>query len=64
MTELETLRTATEDDVTAALDGAYVSLPITTPAQLLEAFNLVIDQMLGETAGDGVMWPRLRRPVD
>jgi hypothetical protein len=53
MTELERLRSASEDDVLAAIEDAYVSLPITTPAQLLEAFNLVIDQMLGETAGDG-----------
>ncbi|EJL23694.1 hypothetical protein [Novosphingobium sp. AP12] len=64
MTELESLRCATEDEVIAALEGAYVSLPITTPAALLEAFNLIIDQKLGQTAGDGVMWPGLRRPAN
>lgn len=47
----EDLRQTTEDDVNAALDGAYVSLPITTPAELLEAFNRILDVRLGEGAG-------------
>lgn len=63
MTELETLRSASEDDVIAALTDAHVGLPITTPAALLEAFNLIIDIKLGETAGDGVMWQGLRKPT-
>jgi hypothetical protein len=30
---------------------------------LLEALNLIIDQKLGEMAGDEVMWPRLCNPT-
>lgn len=44
----EALRQTTEDDVIAALEGAYVSLPIETPAELLEAFNRILDAKLGE----------------
>lgn len=51
MTNLEALRTATEDDVTRALDGSYVSLPITNQAAALEFFNRMVDVMLGEGAG-------------
>lgn len=48
MIKTEALRTTTEDDVIAALEGAYVGLPITTPAELLEAFNRILDAKLGE----------------
>lgn len=51
MTDLETLRTATEHDVARALDGAYVSLPLTDAAQVLEAFNRILDLKLGQGAG-------------
>ncbi|GEM_PF-2310805 len=61
MTDLSTLRQATEDDVERALEGAYVALPLTDKAAALEFFNRMLDTMLGETAGDGVMWPGLRR---
>lgn len=46
--DLETLRAATEDDVEFALTDAYVSLPIATPADLLEAFNCMLDHLTGE----------------
>lgn len=60
MSEIERLRMATEGDVERALDGAYISLPITDNAAALEFFNLMLDAMLGQTAGDGKMWPGLR----
>lgn len=63
MTDIERLRTASEDDVERALEGAYVSLPLTDRAAALEFFNLMLDTMLGQTAGDGVMWPNLRPPM-
>lgn len=44
-----TLRSATEDDVLRALDGAYISPPLSEPAELLEFFNRMVDVMLGET---------------
>lgn len=37
------------------------TLPLTDKAAALEFFNLMLDTMLGETAGDGAMWPDLRR---
>jgi hypothetical protein len=42
------LRAATEDDVEAALVDAMVRLPITTPTELLEAFNCIVDLISGE----------------
>ena len=52
MTTTETLRQTTEDDVTEALKGAYVSLPLTTAAEVLEAFNLILDAKMGEDGGE------------
>lgn len=37
------LRSATEDDVIKALDGAGVQLPVSSPTDLLELYNRVID---------------------
>jgi len=48
MSTAESLRQTNEDDVTEALKGAYVSLPLTTAAEVLEAFNLLLDAKLGE----------------
>ena len=45
---LDRLRNATEEDVTAALDGAYVSLPLTDHAQVLEAMQKLIDHLFGQ----------------
>lgn len=43
-------RYATEEDVTEALaqEGLYVRLPITTAADLTEAFNRILDHLQGE----------------
>lgn len=60
MTDVETLRAATEDDVIAALEGASFGAWPEDEAGLLEFFNLMLDTMLGQEAGDGVMWPGLR----
>jgi hypothetical protein len=43
---------ATQIEVSSALENGYVSLPITTPAALVEAFNCYLDFKLGETTGD------------
>jgi len=51
MTTAETLRAATEDDVTAALDGAYVAFPGVQAADLLEFFNRMLDVKLGDGTG-------------
>lgn len=51
MTDLSTLRQATEDDVERALEGAYVSLPLTDKAVLLEFFNRMLDVLAGEDSG-------------
>lgn len=52
------LRAADEDTVAKALEGAYVELPITDHAALLEAFNCIIDEL---TQPDGhVTIPRMR----
>lgn len=48
----ENLRQTTEADVAEALKDAYVSLPITDTAALLEAFNRILDVRLGEGAGE------------
>ncbi|WP_285020210.1 hypothetical protein [Novosphingobium sp. fls2-241-R2A-195] len=61
MNDIERLRMASEDDVERAFAGAYVSLPLTDQAMALEFFNRMIDVMLGEKAGDAIMWPNLRR---
>ena len=47
MTDLARLRAATEDDVTRALDGAYVKLD-SPAADLLEFFNRMLDVVVGE----------------
>lgn len=60
MTEIERLRMASEDDVERALENAYVALPLTNPVGALEFFNRMIDVILGEEAGDAIMWPNLR----
>lgn len=48
MPDLTRLRKATEDDVTAALEGSYVQLPLTKPDEVLEAFQRLIDHLYGE----------------
>jgi hypothetical protein len=40
---LSGLRSATESDVAAAFDGAYVKLPLATEAEALEFFNCMHD---------------------
>lgn len=42
----------TEDDVGRVLDTSYVSLPLSTPAAVLEAFNRHLDIVLGEDTED------------
>jgi hypothetical protein len=46
---IEALRAATEDDVAAALDGAYVETPLSHSADLLEFFNRMLDVLTGES---------------
>ena len=46
MTDLTHLRAATEDDVTRALDGAFVKIDAPA-ADLLEFFNRMLDVMTG-----------------
>lgn len=50
---IERLRMATEDDVEAALDSAYVSLPLTDTAQALEFFNRMLDVLTGDDEASG-----------
>ncbi|RIV79595.1 hypothetical protein [Pelagerythrobacter aerophilus] len=45
---LAALRAADEDDVRKALEGAYVSAPLSEPAELLEFFNRMVDVLAGE----------------
>jgi len=45
---LKHLRDSTEDDVALALDRAMIDLPLTTPAELLELFNRMLDVRTGE----------------
>jgi hypothetical protein len=45
---IELLRGADEHDIFAALDGAYIELPIKTPVEALEPFNCVLDILTGE----------------
>lgn len=42
------LRNLTEDDVEAALEGAYVSLPLKTPAEVVEAVKRIVEHFYGE----------------
>ena len=37
------LREATEEDVQVALAGAYITPPLSEPAELLEFFNRMLD---------------------
>jgi hypothetical protein len=37
------LRSATEEDVEVALKSACFSLPITTPGELVKAYNCILD---------------------
>jgi hypothetical protein len=46
---LTALRAATENDVEAALAGAYIALPITSPVEALELFNRMLDVLTGES---------------
>jgi hypothetical protein len=46
---LTALRAATETDVEAALEGAYIALPITSPVEALELFNRMLDVLAGES---------------
>lgn len=45
---LDRIRDATEDDVTASLEGAYVSLPLTTPTEVLQAVQRLVDHLYGD----------------
>lgn len=47
MDTIDHLRTATEDDVVKAMVGAGVEFPLQNPADLLEAYNRILDLMLG-----------------
>lgn len=51
MTEIQRLRTATEDDIDAALDRMILGNKPMNSAQLLEFFNAMIDIKLGDGAG-------------
>lgn len=42
------LRNLTEDHVALMLDRAYISLPITTPAEALELIQRAVDVVTGE----------------
>jgi len=52
LTDLSTLRQATEDDVGRALEGAYVALPLTDKAAALEFFNRMLDVLADDGAGE------------
>jgi hypothetical protein len=43
------IRGATENDIEAALEDAYVELPLTTPVQALEMFNRMLDVLTGDS---------------
>jgi hypothetical protein len=45
---IELLRGADEDDIAAALDGAYIELPIKTHVEAMELFNCELDILTGE----------------
>lgn len=59
-TDIERLRQADEEDVIAALQGADFGKWPEDEAGLLEFFNLMIDTILGEEAGEGSIWPNLK----
>jgi hypothetical protein len=46
------LRAATENEVAAALEGAKVTLPLTTPYEALEFFNCMVDVLTGQREKD------------
>jgi len=48
------MRAAQEKHVEAALEGAYVTPPLSTPAELLEFFNRMLDVLLGEAECDEI----------
>lgn len=50
--DLTRLRNATEDDVTAALEGSYVQLPLTKPDEVLEAFKRIVGTSMGRLNRD------------
>ncbi|WP_036502250.1 hypothetical protein [Novosphingobium sp. AP12] len=60
MAETGTFRSASEDEVIVALDGASFGNWPQDLAGLSECFNRMIDHKLGETAGDSIIRPRLR----
>lgn len=45
---LRTLRATTENDVLQALEGAYITLPVTTPTEAVELLNILLDHATGE----------------
>ena len=49
-TLLASLRAITEDDITAALQRAYVQLPITDAAEAVELVQCILDHVTGERA--------------
>ena len=49
---LRRLRAATEDEVTTALEGAFVSSPLSSPHDALEFFNCMIDVLTKQRAED------------
>ena len=49
---LRRLRAATENEVTVALEGAYVTLPLSTAHDALEFFNCMIDVLTKQRAED------------
>jgi len=52
---LRLVRSATEEDVEVALKDACVSFPITSPHELIEAYNLILD-VLGIPDEDGEIY--------
>lgn len=40
------LRSAPQDDVTKALEGASIDVPLTSPTELLEFFHRMIDVLI------------------
>lgn len=57
------LHAATENEVAAALEGAKVTLPLTTPYEALEFFNCIVDVLTGQWAKDAAA-DRDRIPPD
>lgn len=46
------LRAATENEVVTALEGAKISLPLTTPYEALEFFNRMVDVLSAQREKD------------